>query len=58
MEFRVTSLFGGENITALVNDWIEKNEKRCNVLNVQFEPYSKEYTTAYILYKEKGFNDD
>ena len=58
MEFRVISLFGSGNIATLVNDWIEKNEKRYNILNVQFVPYSKDYTTVYILYKEKGFNDD
>lgn len=58
MEFRVTSLFGGDNITALVNDWIEKNGRRCNILNVQFVPDGKgEYITAYILYKEIGFDD-
>ena len=55
---RVTSLFGGDNITALVNDWIEKNEDRYNIINIQFVPYANRYVTAYILYKEKGFNDD
>lgn len=55
---RVTSLFGGDNITALVNDWIEKNEKRYIVIDIKFVPYEKgEFITAYILYKEIGFND-
>lgn len=34
------------------------NEDHYNIINIQFVPYSKNYTTAYILYKEKGFNDD
>lgn len=55
---RVTSLFGGENITALVNDWIEKNEDRCTVVDIKFVPCRKgEYITAYILYKKIGFDD-
>lgn len=55
---RVTSLFCGDNITALVNDWIDKNEYRYNIINIQFVPHANNYVTAYILYKEKGFNDD
>ena len=54
---RVTSLFGGDNITALVNDWIEKNEDRYNIINIQFVHYANKYVTTYILYKEKGFYD-
>ena len=55
---RVASLFGGDNITALVNDWIKKNEDRYNIINIQFVHYANRYVTAYILYKEKGFYDD
>lgn len=55
---RATSLFGGGNITALVNEWIEKNEDRYIVIDIKFVPYGKgEYITAYILYKEFGFDD-
>lgn len=55
---RVTSLFGGDNITALVNDWIEKTEDRYTIIDIKFVPYGKgEYITAYILYKKIGFND-
>ena len=45
---RVTSLFGDDNITALVNDWIEKNEDRYNIINIQFVRHANNYVTAYI----------
>lgn len=56
---RVTSLFGGaENITVLVNDWIKRNEKRYIIIDIKFVPYGKgDFITAYILYKEFGFDD-
>lgn len=55
---RVESISGSQDIVLLINDWIRRNEDRYIVIDIKFVPYGKgEYITAYILYKEIGFND-
>jgi hypothetical protein len=55
---RVESIFGKGDIASLINEWIRKNEDRYIIIDIKFVPYGKgDFITAYILYKEFGFDD-